>query len=158
MTAFIWTANVLGWPVIQIGIARSMLNLPVERFKRDNWIMRERKWERSGSIYQNIFRVRRWKRLLPDGARWLGKTAQKDLLRAKLPHLQLLAETRRAELAHWYMLLCTPIFFLWNPPWACLVMVAYAVTTNFPCIVSQRFNRIRIRRSAVHRNSTLQSR
>ena len=55
---------------------------------------------------------------------------------------QFLLETRRAEWAHWCMLGCLPIFFLWNPPWACLVMTAYALAANLPCILAQRYNRI----------------
>ncbi len=72
------------------------------------------------------------------------------------PYLeQFLRETRRAEVAHWLMLLCVPLFFLWNPPWARLVMVAYALAANLPCILAQRYNRIvlyrvvRARRRAV---------
>ena len=60
---------------------------------------------------------------------------------------QFLLETRRAELAHWCMLCCLPLFFLWNPPWACLVMTAYALAANLPCILAQRYNRIAIDRA-----------
>jgi glycosyl-4,4'-diaponeurosporenoate acyltransferase len=59
---------------------------------------------------------------------------------------QFIVETRRAELAHWCMLCCFPIFFLWNPPWACCVMFIYALLANLPCIVAQRFNRFRLAR------------
>ena len=37
-------------------------------------------------------------------------------------------------------------FFLWNPCWADLVMVAYALAANLPCILAQRYNRSRFQR------------
>jgi hypothetical protein len=39
------------------------------------------------------------------------------------------------------MLGCFPIFFLWNPPWACAVVEAYGVAANLPFIIVQRYNR-----------------
>jgi glycosyl-4,4'-diaponeurosporenoate acyltransferase len=81
--------------------------------------------------------------MLPDGAPWLGGFAKKNLQQRDALYLaQFLSETRRSELAHWSMLCCLPAFFLWNPPWACCVMTAYALAANFPCILAQRYNRI----------------
>jgi glycosyl-4,4'-diaponeurosporenoate acyltransferase len=40
--------------------------------------------------------------------------------------------------------LCGWIFFIWNPLWAGWVMVVYATLVNFPCIISQRYNRARL--------------
>lgn len=40
-----------------------------------------------------------------------------------------------------------PLFFLWNPWWADLVIVAYAIAANVPCIVAQRYNRVRFQRA-----------
>jgi glycosyl-4,4'-diaponeurosporenoate acyltransferase len=55
-----------------------------------------------------------------------------------------MAETRRGEIAHWTMLAATPIFYLWNPLWASLVMTSYGVLANLPCILVQRANRTRL--------------
>lgn len=49
-------------------------------------------------------------------------------------------------MAHWTMLLAAPVFFLWNPWWADLIMVAYGVLANVPCILVQRHNRLRFAR------------
>jgi hypothetical protein len=46
----------------------------------------------------------------------------------------------------WWVWLCGWLFFLWNPPWAGWVMVVYATFANFPRIIAQRYNRIRLRR------------
>ncbi len=143
MTAWIWAANLLGWPVIQLSISWLALRLPAQIFAQDLWMTAPRGWEREGHLYRDWLRVRRWKLLLPDGAFWLGGFAKKRL-RSREPAylLQFVVETRRAEMAHWGMLLCSPLFFLWNPPWACVVMTAYALCVNLPCIVAQRYNRI----------------
>ena len=147
MNALVWTANILGWPVIQLGIGRWMLSRPANSFARDNWMTKERPWESRGAVYRSVFAVHRWKRFLPDGAAWLGGLPNKRLAtRARASLASVIAETRRAELAHWNMMFCTPIFFLWNPWWARWTMLAYGVASNLPCIVSQRFNRARLQR------------
>jgi glycosyl-4,4'-diaponeurosporenoate acyltransferase len=53
-------------------------------------------------------------------------------------------ETRRAELAHWWAMCCGPLFVLWNPPLAAVLLVAYGVFVNLPFIVVQRYNRARL--------------
>ena len=68
---------------------------------------------------------------------------------------QFLIETRRAEIAHWFMLGCLPIFFIWNPPWARWVMAVYALAANLPCICAQRYNRLVLNRIARARCRTL---
>lgn len=147
MKAAIWTANTLGWPVIQLGIAAWMIRRPGDRFAHESWITRSRPWEARGVLYRRLLAIQHWKYLLPSGAKLLGGVRQEDLL-AQRRYAELLAETRRAELAHWYMLLCTPVFFYWNPWWASLIMLAYGLVSNLPCILNQRFTRVRLRRLA----------
>lgn len=147
MTALIWAANLLGWPLIHLAVASAALRLPQHLFAQDTWITAPRPWEREGRLYRDWLMIRRWKSLLPDGAQWLGGFAKRRIISRDPSYLeQFLLETRRAELAHWCMILCLPLFFLWNPPWACLVMAAYALAANLPCILAQRYNRIALHR------------
>jgi glycosyl-4,4'-diaponeurosporenoate acyltransferase len=156
MSIFVWIANIFGWPVIHIAVSYVSLRLPAEDFARDSWITASRKWERGGLIYKDWFHIRKWKHMLPDGAPWLGGFSKKNLDARDPDQLsQFLIETRRAEIAHWFMLACFPIFFLWNPPWACCVMLAYAVAANLPCIVAQRYNRMAIGRLVGRRNGSV---
>jgi len=142
MTAFIWIANVLGWPIIHLVTASIVLRLPLQRFSRDSFLYKSRSWEQGGEFYRRRLAIHRWKAMLPDGAPWVGGFAKKHLAcRDRDCIYMFLVETRRAEFAHWCMLLCLPIFFLWNPLWACLVMTAYAAAANVPCILAQRYNR-----------------
>jgi glycosyl-4,4'-diaponeurosporenoate acyltransferase len=143
MTPLIWTANVFGWPVIQLTIAFAALHLPQSIFARDSWLTAPRSWEHHGRLYRDWFAIRKWKSLLPDGAPWLGGFAKKNLRSRDPAYIaQFLLETRRAEVAHWCMIGCLPLFFFWNPPWAQWVMSAYAITANLPFILAQRYNRL----------------
>jgi len=143
MIALVWAANVLGWPLIHLAVAFVALRLPPDLFARDSWLTAPRQWERDGRLYRDWLAIRKWKSVLPDGSPWLGGFAKKKVYARDSSYLaQFLLETRRAELAHWCMLCCLPIFFLWNPPWACLVMTGYALAANLPCILAQRYNRI----------------
>ena len=148
MTAPIWIANILGWPLIHLAIAFVFLRLPAQRFARDSWLTVPRGWEQNGRVYRNWLAIRQWKRVLPDGAPWLGGMAKKRLQAHDASYLaQYLLETRRAEWAHWCMLGLLPVFFLWNPPWARTIMTAYALAANLPCILAQRYNRIILNRA-----------
>ena len=149
MTALLWTANLLGWPCIHLGIGFVALRLPPHLFVQDDWVTTPRRWERGGLFYRDRLGIRKWKALLPDGAPWLGGFAKKRLQAHDPAHLaHFILETRRAEWAHWCMFACLPLFFLWNPPWACMVMTAYALGANLPCIVAQRYNRMALGRVA----------
>jgi glycosyl-4,4'-diaponeurosporenoate acyltransferase len=148
MIALIWTANVLCWPLIHLGVGFAALRLPPRLLAGDTWITAPRPWERGGRLYRDILAIRKWKSLLPDGAPCLGGFSKKRLHKRDKSHLaQFLVETRRSELAHWCMLCCLPIFFLWNPLWACCVMSVYALAANLPCILAQRYNRIVLERA-----------
>lgn len=133
--------NTVGWLGLQLGIAWAATRAPSRYFSADNWLYAVRAWE--AGFYRRCLRVRRWKRLLPDGAPWVGSRFAKKTLKAHDPEYlrQWMIETRRGELAHWLMLACFPIFFLWNPHWAWVVMALYAAAANLPCIVAQRYNR-----------------
>jgi glycosyl-4,4'-diaponeurosporenoate acyltransferase len=149
MIALVWAANVLGWPALHIAIGLAALRVPPYIFACDTWLTAPRLWEQDGHVYRDRLAIRRWKHLLPDAAPWLGGFAKKKVCERNSAYLaQFLTETRRAEMAHWCMLGCLPIFFMWNPPWARWVMTAYALAANIPCILVQRYNRFSLKRIA----------
>ncbi len=37
-------------------------------FDPQGWLYRTRRWERGGQVYDRVFLIRAWKRLLPDGS------------------------------------------------------------------------------------------
>lgn len=149
MIALVWAANVLGWPILHIAIGFIALRVPHRLFECDTWLTTPRPWEKDGQVYRDWLAIRRWKYLLPDAAPWLSQSAKKKLPQRNPAHVaEFIIETRRAEIAHWLMLSCLPIFFIWNPPWACGVMSVYAFAANLPCILAQRYNRIVLNRIA----------
>jgi glycosyl-4,4'-diaponeurosporenoate acyltransferase len=139
--------NALGIPAIHLGLSWWFTKLDRARFDPDSWLYRERPWEARGRIYQTLFHIRRWKHLLPDAAPWFdgfakGKLADKDpaYLRA------FIAETCRGEAAHYAQIPGILFTLIWNPwPVAAIVMIVYAVLSNLPCLILQRFTRARLR-------------
>ncbi len=146
-----WTIVIdfIAWLIIHIGVVAVMIRIPARHFDRNHWLYRGRKWEREGSVYRDLFKIKKWKRHLPDGARVLGRLGfQKKRLNGKNPEYleAFLMETCRAELTHWVLILFAPFFFLWNRPGVGLFMIFYALTENLPFIIAQRYNRYRFRR------------
>ena len=143
-TAWVIVLNVVGWPVIHLGVAWVFTRLPRWWFEHSRvaWLR-----PRAGEVnlYERIAGGRVWKRLLPDGAPWMRGFAKRKLRSTDLEYLRrFVAETRRGEAAHWVMMGAVVVFFLWNPLWADGVMAGYAVAANVPCIVTQRYNRFRL--------------
>jgi len=103
-------------------------------------------WERGGKTYRSALRIKKWKRLLPDGIGvFKGGFKKKHLENAGAAYLErCILETCRAEFTHWVILVLAPIFFVWNEWWIGLIMVAYGLATNVPCIIAQRYNRMRL--------------
>ncbi len=142
--------NCAGWPLIQLGLAWLFIRMPDAWFKPPGSSAFE-VW-----LYDRVFHVKRWKDKLPDAAAWFGGGFAKRSLSDRQPEYlaRFIRETWRGELCHWCALACVPVFFLWNPWWADAVIVVYAVTANFPCILAQRHNRIRLRRLLARKSTT----
>ncbi len=138
--------DIVAWLVIHLGVAWLATQFPDHLFKPDGWLYRERHWERSGKFYEQVFCIRAWKGLLPDGAALFKKGFRKAGLQSRsIAYLERFArETCRGELVHWIVTAAALLFFLWNPWPIGLVMIGYGVAANMPCILAQRYNRIRI--------------
>lgn len=150
----LWTVvlNVAGWPLIQLGLAWFFTRLPLAWFRPGDVFI----WEQNGRVYDRLFAIKRWKDRLPDGASWFASGFSKAKISARSPaYLQrFAAESWRGELCHWVALGFVPLFFLWNPWWGDLIIVAYALAANGPCILAQRYNRARFSRLARMRTPT----
>jgi glycosyl-4,4'-diaponeurosporenoate acyltransferase len=142
--AWIIVLNVGGWLAIQLGLAWLFTKLPTAWFDAPNAFA----WEQAGRFYEVVFRIKAWKDRLPDAARWFGggfaKATLSEKNRAYLERF--IRETWRGELCHWAAIACMPGFFLWNPWWGDLIILAYALAANLPCVLAQRYNRLRLRR------------
>lgn len=144
----IWIAviNVLSWPVIMVTVSFLILKIDWQRFNPQEPMFKKRSWEREGSLYIKVFYVKKWKRLLPDGAAWFsGGFEKKRLVFRNADYFKRFAyEACRAETSHWISLGFIPIFFLYNPWWAGIIMSVFGLFLNIPCIIAQRYNRIQL--------------
>ena len=147
--ATFWTVilDILAWFLIHMAIVLVMVRISRDRFNPDGFIYRVRPWEKDGHLYTKVFRIKHWKAILPDGARWMKDRGfpKKQLASRDMRYLATFAaETCRAELTHWTTMLMAPFFFLWNKPAVGWIMIIYALTENLPLIMAQRYNRCRL--------------
>lgn len=146
----IWliVVNILAWLIIHIGIAWLGTQLPENYFDPNRWPYFSQKWESNGVVYESFFAIRIWKDLLPDGAAMFkGGFRKKNLLGWDPEYLERFEkETCRGEAVHWIVFAFSLLFFLWNPWWVGIIMVLYGIIANIPCIVAQRYNRIKLAR------------
>jgi glycosyl-4,4'-diaponeurosporenoate acyltransferase len=144
--------NIIGWPVIQLGVAWIFTRMPRRWFASEPEWTRPRGWEIG--IYGKIIRIRQWKLMLPDGGTLFAGFAKRNLRSTDAAYLaSFVEETRRGEAAHWLMILAGGVFLIWNPLWADAVMLGYALMANLPCIFTQRYNRWRLVRALDARRS-----
>jgi glycosyl-4,4'-diaponeurosporenoate acyltransferase len=140
--------DVAAWAAVGVAAGYAAHKLPLRRLDHDGRLTRLRAFERDGRWYERRLRIKRWKGRLPEaGDLFAGGFSKRRLAGAGPDDLRrFAAETRRAELTHWWVLAAGPLFVLWNPWWLALVMVGYGVAANVPCLVVQRYNRARLLR------------
>ncbi|MBV9952189.1 MAG: glycosyl-4,4'-diaponeurosporenoate acyltransferase [Acidimicrobiia bacterium] len=138
--------DVIVWGLVHAGTGYAVHRLPPERL-RDAWLYRRRRFE-TDRLYRRVLRVPRWKDRVPEaGAVFAGGMSKRHLPPGRAGGLErFVIETRRAELGHWSAAAAGPFFLLWNPWPAGVVLIAYGLVANVPCIVIQRYNRLRAER------------
>jgi glycosyl-4,4'-diaponeurosporenoate acyltransferase len=141
-------SDVLAWLVIHLSLGFLSSRIPTSWLNPDHPFFQTFSWEKGGEIYQKIFRVRSWKGFIPNGSGlYPGAFSIKNLSSMDLVYLERwLKESVRAEICHWAMMLPGFLFFLWNNVAVGWGMVAYAFLNNIIPIISQRFNRPRMRK------------
>lgn len=134
------------WPAFQVAAALLSLAMDNSLFSYNSFMYRCRKWESEGKIYQKIFKVRSWKKYLPDGGALMkGGYVKRHLQTLSKESLQrFLVESCRAELSHILAILPFWVFGLFAPPRVILFMFICSIAMNLPCIITQRYNRPRI--------------
>ena len=138
--------DVVAWGLVHAGTGYAAHRLPPAHLVSDGWLLRPRRFERDGRTYERL-RIRRWKDRLPEaGALFAGGLSKRRVPGGRAGLIRFAAETRRAELGHWWALGASPLFLLWNRPLAAALLVAYGVTVNLPFIAIQRYNRLRVSR------------
>ncbi|EAQ73942.1 MULTISPECIES: hypothetical protein [unclassified Synechococcus] len=100
-------------------------------------------------IYERWLGIRVWKPWIPDAGDALPGGIRKASLARRDPlALQRLSlETRRAELVHWALWPAWIVTALWLPPAGVLINLIFATLFNLPCLLLQRYNRLRLCRT-----------
>lgn len=139
--------NLIGIPSIHIAISWCFTKMKRSRFDPAALLYRERDWEKGGAFYEDVFRIRKWKGLLPDAAPWFHGFAKGKLKDKNPEYLHVfIAETCRSEAAHYAQIPALLLTLIWNPwPVAATAMILYAFLSNLPCLLLQRFTRVRLR-------------
>ena len=154
-TFWLITINSFAWVVIHFGVAYFASRIRDDHFNPSGMIFKTRAWERNGKTYENIFRVRRWKPLLPSGGKLFGLFTINHFYSSGRDYIsKWITESCRAELTHWLAMLPVLLFLIWNPFLAWIINVIYALFANVPCIISQRYNRPRVLVLAERRNKS----
>lgn len=140
--------DIIAWVIIHLSIGFSSSRIPLSWLNPNLHFFQTFNWEKDGKIYDQVFHVRAWKQLVPDGSvLYPGAFSIKHLQSTQHNYLQRwLKESIRSELCHWAMIIPGFLFFLWNSFEVGLIMVAYALLNNLFPIVLQRFNRPRMRK------------
>lgn len=138
--------DVVAWGVFHSATGYAAYRLDERRLAHDGCLLRPRPFEAGGRWYRQRLGINRWKDKVPEaGDLFRGGVSKRHVPTYDLAGMQLfIRETRRAELAHWWAMWCGPLFILWNPPLASVLLMAYGVLVNVPFIAIQRYNRVRL--------------
>lgn len=146
--------NIVAWGIIHISVAYGATITPLKMINTNLWLFKKRNFEKNGKLYTKYFKIKKWKHLLPDGsAMFKSGFRKKHLKSTKIEYIdRFIIELCRAEITHWIVILFSPVFFLWNYEWVGYIMILYSLIANLPCILAQRYNRIRFIRQRELKN------
>lgn len=136
------------WILIHFGAGYLAHHLPGGVLAALPLVNRSYRWEVSGRLYTWLG-IRTWKDHLPEAGDFYAGGFSKRNLRSRDPvYLQrFVLETSRAEFSHWLTWGMALTFFVWNPWQVGVVMLIYGAIVNLPCILIQRYNRVRLMRA-----------
>ncbi|WP_121614627.1 glycosyl-4,4'-diaponeurosporenoate acyltransferase [Virgibacillus halodenitrificans] len=140
--------DIVAWAFFHIVISLGMSFVSADWLQKYSCFFRSREWERDGMFWEHVFKVRSFKKWIPDGSKIIGRGFEKRNLKSvdQIYIEQFIIESIRAEITHLLSILPAGLFFLWNPSWAGWIMIGYALLFNIPIIAVQRYNRPRLER------------
>ena len=127
-----------------IGYVASIL--PEKFLKKDYFFTHILFFEENPNWFKRYFLINKWKDKMPELGGFFKKGFQKrSVANGEIAQLELfIKETRRAEIAHWLMTAGWILTTLFNPMWAVIFNIIFAHVVNFPCLIIQRYNRVRL--------------
>lgn len=140
-------SNILFWIVVHFLSSILVHFIPDKFYNYKNIIFREKKIENKGLLYKKYLFIHKWKDKIPEAGKFLPlhPFSKKHFESKKKEYIErFIRETCRGELAHILPFFFLPICFIWNPLLASIMMSLYAILSNTPFILVQRYNRIRL--------------
>jgi glycosyl-4,4'-diaponeurosporenoate acyltransferase len=140
--------DIVAWLIFHLSIGYFSSRIPIGHFNPDDSWYQTKSWERDGEIYQRIFYVKNWKKLIPSGGALYPNTYEiKHLTDLSIENVRIwIKESCRSEFCHFVMIVPGFLFYLWNNVETGTWMVVYAILNNLEPIVMQRYNRPRVRK------------
>ena len=102
---------------------------------------------------KKVLMIKKWKDLIPQ---YVSKSgfSKKKMLSLKIDYIKkFIAETYRAELDHLFCCFVIPIIFFLNTAKLSIILSTIVIICNLPCIIIQRYNRLRLRHLMLKMNN-----
>ncbi|TDM01932.1 glycosyl-4,4'-diaponeurosporenoate acyltransferase [Macrococcus hajekii] len=143
---WLFIKNTFAWLTLQLSLSYLFMKIPAHFFDKLSCCFRTFSWEQGGDVWQRWFKVKQWKTVLPDSSSIYSKSFNHRNLEATDDETlnTFRIEANRAEMTHGFSLLLFPLFYLWNPKWAARLNLGFAIMSNLPFIIIQRYNRPKI--------------
>jgi glycosyl-4,4'-diaponeurosporenoate acyltransferase len=127
-------------------VGYSITKIPANKLDKDLFFTKLMSFEIKSDWYKKVILIDKWKDKLPEFGDFFGNGfAKRSVKQGEIEQLkQFIVATRRAELAHWIMTAGWLITITFNPLWAIIANIIFAHIINFPCLLVQRYNRIRL--------------
>lgn len=140
--------NIIMWGIVHLIISGILFKSDIHRHRMWNWLYKTYGFEKSGETWDKIFKVKTYKSKLPESTIIAPTSFDSSKLKDMQPETlrEHIDETNRSELTHWLSILPAPLFFLWNPKVYMPIHLGYALVSNVPFILSQRYNRPRLKK------------
>lgn len=134
------------------------MNLSTSFFNPKKRMYAVRKWEKNGSFYINVLKIKKWKDNLPQfiSKKGFSKRSLKSLSQLSKEYLEkFIVETCRAEWNHFMCSMYWVISICINSTFYALLFSLIPILANLPFLLIQRFNRIRLYRLVKHNYDSL---
>lgn len=143
--ALLILANCMAWFLVIFFSGFLWGKVPVTRFRYGKFPFRTHVFEDHGRFYERRLKIKRWKGIMPEaGGVFKGFQKRHAQLRESRYLEAFVRETCRAEAVHYTIMAALPVFIIWNPPVALVIMMPIVIAGNLPCIIIQRYNRPRL--------------
>jgi glycosyl-4,4'-diaponeurosporenoate acyltransferase len=141
-----WVFTVIAWVTIELTIAVIGKEIPSDKFDYNNFWYSCFSFEKEGKFYERVFRIKSWKKYLPDGASvWKNGFTKRHLMSTEPEYMEkFIRETCKGETIHFIQIVFFWVVGFWTPMYMVFVMLFFALLTNIPCIIAQRYNRPRL--------------